>query len=92
MTGRWPQWRLRLLLPTFLREWWGIFLGVKMRRRVAVFIDYQIIVQTAREAFPLASAARPWTNIDPLALVSCALNLIPKYDGVWLEPGGRRPS
>lgn len=26
------------------------------------------------------------------ALVSCAGSLLPKYDGVWLEPGGRRPS
>ena len=45
----------------------GNFFGVKMRRRVAVFLDYQNLVQTAREAFPFVSAARPWTNIDPLA-------------------------
>lgn len=41
--------------------------GVAMRRRVAVFIDYQNVVQTAREAFPLATAGRPWTNVDPVA-------------------------
>jgi hypothetical protein len=37
-----------------------------MPLRVAVFIDYQNVTMTAREAFPLSTAERPWTNIDPV--------------------------
>lgn len=39
-----------------------------MALRVAVFIDYQNVVMTAREAFPFATASRHWTDIDPVKL------------------------
>jgi uncharacterized LabA/DUF88 family protein len=46
----------------------GNFFGVTMLRRVAVFIDYQNMVATARENFPRVALVRPWTNINPVRL------------------------
>ena len=57
------------LLPTFLREWWGLFCSERgVSNRVMVFLDYQNLTTSAREQFPRTAGMRAFSHIDPFRL------------------------